>query len=797
MDRNISIYGQEVIKDIRNYKLQKYKVARLLEDINFFKKCKEKKVYPNFINRNIKMSIKNGKTLKALERFKSHWLRSEISERYCKLNQVNKKLYDLYRLISSKVKSFHPEIFDNYIGIINVNCDKIKKDKRLTLDKKLKQLCHNITTEEPGMDYVESNTLNIVTNLSKETFTNEQLNFLNMGLKHRVPLNKSPIEEVVVCLETEMRRLKLENDHKHILREEISQVIKSSKKFHLDKAQMKILKELKSKDVYYIKADKGKNIAIMDKNDYEERMKTEIENGPFCIVSDGRWKDGSPLHKLQNDVKKELKSLSDNCEFNKFTALSLTLSNPKIPSLYGLPKLHKIGNKMRLVVSNINSPTSKISEYIVKQFKKLNYHSKYSIKNSIELTNKLADFKLEPDDFLVSFDIIGLFPNIPIDSTLEIVKNFLETQDINTNQKEILFRLIDLCLQQSIFQFRDNYYKQVNGVPIGNNISPILAEIFMCHFENKIANCLWFPKFYTRYVDDILVIIKQKDLEFVLEKLNKQNKTIKFTYETEDNQQKLPFLDLLIKRENNAIKFSIYRKETDNDRFIDNKSMHCIQHKNASLNFLIHRLLSIPLQELDFNDEWRKIINIAIKNGYSEKMCENILHKKKIKIDDRNFSSLLKIENQNDGDYICLPFYPQITNKIQKVLRKKNLKIVYKNPGKLSDLLGNPKDKVKDFKLKSGIYKMECLECGIPYIGQTKRNLKIRQSEHESRESSVVFQHCNENSHQMKEIELLKQVDDPRLLDAYESFYLKKFSNVELLNEQPMGNLPSKLYGLG
>jgi len=49
-------------------------------------------------------------------------------------------------------------------------------------------------------------------------------------------------------------------------------------------------------------------------------------------------------------------------EKNKF---SVKVQNPQLSKLYGLPKIHKPVDNMRLVVSNINSPIYNLAKYIV------------------------------------------------------------------------------------------------------------------------------------------------------------------------------------------------------------------------------------------------------------------------------------------------------------------------------------------------------------------------------------------------------------------------------------------------
>jgi hypothetical protein len=49
-----------------------------------------------------------------------------------------------------------------------------------------------------------------------------------------------------------------------------------------------------------------------------------------------------------------------------------------------------------------------------------------------------------------------------------------------------------------------------------------------------------------------------------------------------------------------------------------------------------------------------------------------------------------------------------------------------KASGKLSQVLGSPKDVVVDQKAKSGIYEIQCQTCPAIYYGQTRRSIEKR-----------------------------------------------------------------------
>lgn len=81
--------------------------------------------------------------------------------------------------------------------------------------------------------------------------------------------------------------------------------------------------------------------------------------------------------------------------FNLFV-WRLNVSNPTIPKLHGLPKIHKTPLKTRPIVSNICAPTYKLAKWLVKKFSEFNP------------VKKIKNVKIEEDEIMVSFDIVSL-----------------------------------------------------------------------------------------------------------------------------------------------------------------------------------------------------------------------------------------------------------------------------------------------------------------------------------------------------------------------------------------------------
>ena len=124
---------------------------------------------------------------------------------------------------------------------------------------------------------------------------------------------------------------------------------------------------------------------------------------------------------------------------------------------------------------------------------------------------------------------------------------------------------ITIATAQTHFLFNGRVYDQVGGVAMGSPIAPVLANLFLEHYEHLWLNKYKGPPihFYGRYVDDTFCLFNNEhEALLFFEFLNSQHDSIKFTMEKENNNS-LAFLDVLINNKDptNLIT-SVYRKKT-------------------------------------------------------------------------------------------------------------------------------------------------------------------------------------------------------------------------------------------
>ena len=108
----------------------------------------------------------------------------------------------------------------------------------------------------------------------------------------------------------------------------------------------------------------------------------------------------------------------------------------------------------------------------------------------------------------------------------------------------------------------------------------LTMEYFEFHFYN-ICELKWGKEFqefilenWSRFLDDCQTPLDKNKVkpEELLETLNSVNKAIQFTMEFSDKE--IPFLDILIKRDNSGIWMDLYHKLTDTQRCLPYSTSH-------------------------------------------------------------------------------------------------------------------------------------------------------------------------------------------------------------------------------
>jgi len=138
----------------------------------------------------------------------------------------------------------------------------------------------------------------------------------------------------------------------------------------------------------------------MDKQTYMEKMNKTLDD-------DNTYKQIKKdlLRTITNKTNNLLKMWLDNEIIDDSMYKRMKCTNGNLPRCYGLPKVHKKGSLLRIVVSSVGSPLYDVvrflHEILSNSIKKPNSH----IKDSWSFVTKINKTTMESHEVLMSLDV--------------------------------------------------------------------------------------------------------------------------------------------------------------------------------------------------------------------------------------------------------------------------------------------------------------------------------------------------------------------------------------------------------
>lgn len=596
------------------------------------------------------------------------------------------------------------------------------------------------------------------------------------------------------------------------------------KKTHL-KYECGILKDLTEKakkflkeneELLVIQSDKGNKTVIIEKSEYDRKVDLLLsDHETYNIIS------RDPTKKLAAKLKQMVEELYENEYIEKQDYYRLKGEELVAPRMYCVVKIHKENNPLRNIVSTIKAPHSKISKYMVTILNNI-VNKDYNVKNSLELKNCIKDMRIAEDYQLVSFDVISLFTNIPIDIVLELIdKKWNEIKkhtDIPLHQFRKLLEVI--LIEGNYFKCNDKFYSQSFGLAMGVPLAPVLANIVL---DDLITTSLRkIPKkvkIVKKYVDDFFIIAHKNIVSNILDVFNSYHPRIKFTVELEADSQ-INYLDMRIIREDKKLKFDVYRKEISSLRLLNYISYHPELQKLNVVDAFISRTLTISDRE--FQDKnIVEITEVLKKNNYPIKLIKKHIkkyHYKEQQLREQaltnqsqhthNLRSRTVTENESSPPetthYVGVHYIRSLSENVGKVFEnnKIGVKIAHSSKNNMNRMYSRHKIKIPKNETNNCVYQIDCGGngselCKKSYIGTTKRPLHIRMKEHQRdsqkenlpQNHTALAEHAINNTHQFK-------TESPKVLTVQnnyikrmlcESFYIYSSNNTVNYREDTEG----------
>lgn len=255
---------------------------------------------------------------------------------------------------------------------------------------------------------------------------------------------------------------------------------------------------------------------------------------------------------------------------------------------------------------------------------------------------------------------------------------------------------------------------------MGASVSVTVANLTMEAVESRALSSFAVPpKVFLRYVDDCFCVLQREALPAFTSQLNSIEHSIQFTVE-EESEGCLPFLDVLVKREDGHLKFSVYRKSTHTGRYLNFRSLNPSCHKRSVVSTLLKRAQRTCSSEEDARSDVETVRRELAACGYPSSFINSV---------QRQLSRPVQPSNPSAKKRASVPYAPGFSEALARILRSYDVQVSHIPARKLGNSLTNVKDKLERERFPGVVYKIPCTDCTHVYIGETG-NFKRRLREH-------------------------------------------------------------------
>ena len=164
--------------------------------------------------------------------------------------------------------------------------------------------------------------------------------------------------------------------------------------------------------------------------------------------------EGDPVTATNKKIRKVLDNMIRKKEINEKLADYLFIKRPQLGKFYLLSKIHKRTPSVpgRPVISNNSTVTENISAFLDFHLKPLVTKVPHSLEDTLDFLTRITEIKDIPGDaLLVSFDVVGLYPHIPREESIEIMKKFLNQREVKDISTKSLCDLATIILKNNFF----------------------------------------------------------------------------------------------------------------------------------------------------------------------------------------------------------------------------------------------------------------------------------------------------------------------------------------------------------
>ena len=551
-------------------------------------------------------------------------------------------------------------------------------------------ICERNHTHHKVRDFIYSPVGHVVTgniNILDKLGNLDQLkNVIQYGYKYRIQHSKLTWgkikRDLMVTVETLKRKIVERNkgnidelnDWERTLKRCVNNRIRALQSSHsLEEFRYGIDTNLLNKQIVNIhkhfvitNVDKASNnFAFICKKFYINKIKEELG------IRDGRVVGNDVYAYVVNSSPQEV--VDNQCHQLSNLHKVVEDNNKKIPKLFMIPKFHKRPYKYRFIAGAKSATTKKLAidvNLCLKLMKKIHkgycktiynrngYNYFWSVDNSTDVLDKLS--RVNNPSSVHTYDFSTLYTNLPLElvkkELFDMIDRYFDINERKSNKyillnhfsgtaqfgsfnkkgsydRDKLKTSLEYLLFNSYVRFGPYVFKQIKGIPMGGNASPLIADLFLANLEFKFMDKLVSSKSpinlrlakklsnNSRYIDDIMVCNMSDINDFIRYSEDIYPPSIPLTLGNPDNH-KDTFLDLDVSIEDDSFVTKIYHKVDDFDfevvsfPFITSNLSERVTYN--SFFSQLFRFFTICTKYCHFASRSSNLLNSLLTRGYSK-----------------------------------------------------------------------------------------------------------------------------------------------------------------------------------
>ena len=467
--------GQEALELARSLEKNTYKLEAHHRHLHFTYKSIENHWLPKSLR--FKPPGKHPILKRIMERTSNHCMKARIH--ICH-EQIRSTKQDITRINENLKQRISADSFTLLSRFLNYRARAVQNNIKERHQKKFQ----NLNEENPPETTVDKSKW--VINLSSKPLSQHERAILNKGPKFAPTPCQIPHKDIVA--EVEAAITNLPDTAKHSIRTSTASILNRSRlpqHRNTTKDEMKALNNLKKdKSRVVMKADKGNCLVVMDRSEYDEKMKSMLsDRDTYEIV------EKPPFRKVERELNAQLLRFKNEQKLNYHTYMKLRSTDGTPPTIRGSIKHHKPNYPVRPIVSCIGSTLYNTSSFLFDILSPIQNSNGHSVINSTDFKNNITDITIDDDETMLSFDVVSLFTSIPVDKACERIRTKLESDKNLKHRTKLtiddIIQLLRFTLSNSYFTHNGITYKQIHGCAMGSPVSPIVANLFMEEIEEK------------------------------------------------------------------------------------------------------------------------------------------------------------------------------------------------------------------------------------------------------------------------------------------------------------------------